>query len=49
MAGRGLSPLKQHEIIKSIYKWEDIAVRTEIVYNRIAKQPVITVKDRINR
>lgn len=49
LAGEGLSPQEQHDRLKSIYKWEDVAERTEVVYRTIRKQPIITVKHRINR
>ena len=47
--GTGLTPTQQHDRLKNIYRWSDVARRTEIVYNRIHKQPVITPKHRINR
>lgn len=47
--GVGLTPLQQHDTLKDIYKWSDVARRTEIVYDRIHKQPVITPRHRINK
>lgn len=47
--GVGLTPLQQHDKLKDIYKWSDVARRTEIVYDRIHKQDVITPKYRINK
>lgn len=49
LKGVGLTPLQQHDTLKDIYKWSDVARRTEIVYDRIHKQPVITPRHRINK
>ncbi|XP_067935581.1 phosphatidylinositol N-acetylglucosaminyltransferase subunit A-like isoform X2 [Watersipora subatra] len=49
MNGLGLSPLEQHDKLKDIYKWSEVARRTEIVYNGIFKQSVITPKHRMDR
>ena len=47
--GVGLTPQQQHDKLKDIYKWSDVARRAEVVYNRISDQPVITPKDRMNK
>ncbi|XP_050436959.1 phosphatidylinositol N-acetylglucosaminyltransferase subunit A [Adelges cooleyi] len=35
----GLSPVKCHELVQSLYNWMNIAKRTEIVYNMVSLEP----------
>lgn len=40
-------PLEAHNIIKKSYSWQDVAKRTEKVYNLVLQEPPLTFKDRL--
>uniref|UniRef100_A0A8H7XMR0 Glycosyl transferase family 1 domain-containing protein n=1 Tax=Psilocybe cubensis TaxID=181762 RepID=A0A8H7XMR0_PSICU len=42
-------PIQAHERIKQFYNWEDVAERTEKVYDTVLKTPQIDLMERIHR
>ncbi|KAG6878039.1 hypothetical protein C0992_008730 [Termitomyces sp. T32_za158] len=42
-------PQKAHERVKTFYNWEDVAVRTEKVYDAVIKSPQMDLWERIHR
>jgi len=42
LKGTGLSPSARHEFIQRTYNWTNIANRTELVYDNVHHQPVLT-------
>jgi len=42
-------PFRAHERIKTFYNWEDVAVRTERVYDAVLKTPQLGLMERIER
>ncbi|KAF9527444.1 glycosyltransferase family 4 protein [Crepidotus variabilis] len=42
-------PLRAHERIKTFYNWEDVAERTEVVYDAVLKTPQLELMERIER
>ncbi|TFK70802.1 transferase, partial [Pluteus cervinus] len=42
-------PLRAHERIKTFYTWEDVAARTEKVYDAVIKSPQMDLLERIQR
>lgn len=38
-------PFQQHQIVSSLYNWNDVAIRTEKVYNRVLNEPERSLKD----
>ncbi|XP_066281291.1 phosphatidylinositol N-acetylglucosaminyltransferase subunit A-like [Branchiostoma lanceolatum] len=47
--GRIISPRERHERISAMYTWQDVARRTETVYDATAELPSSTLADRIHR
>jgi phosphatidylinositol glycan class A protein len=37
-SGKAIDPLEMHDKMKNMYDWRDVARRTEIVYNLVAKE-----------
>ena len=44
-----MSEFEVHRRVKSLYKWPDIAQRTEIVYNMISEGENIDLLERIEK
>ena len=42
-------PFQAHERIKTFYNWEDVAIRTEHVYDAVLKTPQLGLMKRIER
>jgi phosphatidylinositol glycan class A protein len=42
-------PLKAHERVKTFYNWEDVATRTETVYDAVMKSPQRELWERMQR
>ncbi|KAG6810562.1 hypothetical protein H0H92_011316 [Tricholoma furcatifolium] len=42
-------PQQAHERIRTFYNWEDIAVRTEKVYDAVMKSPQMELMERMQR
>lgn len=47
--GAAMSPHLMHSRIRNIYKWQDVAQRTEKVYDRVSKNKVRSFPKRIQR
>ena len=48
-SGTVLSPYSVHARVKKLYTWQNVARRTEIVYDRIQKDEEIFLTGRIER
>ncbi|KAF9455875.1 glycosyltransferase family 4 protein [Collybia nuda] len=48
MAGKH-DPLRAHERVRTFYDWEDVATRTEVVYDTVIKSPQMELWERIQR
>lgn len=48
-AGNVISPFEAHKRVKSYYQWEDIAKRTQRVYDSVIKDPVDHLGHRLNK
>lgn len=48
-SGRVLDPESMHMRVKELYTWQDVARRTEVVYNRIQGDEESVLEDRIRR
>ncbi|XP_028655633.1 phosphatidylinositol N-acetylglucosaminyltransferase subunit A [Erpetoichthys calabaricus] len=48
-AGNLLSPAAIHNRVKTLYTWRNVAKRTEKVYDRVAKEVVLTIDERLHR
>lgn len=42
-------PFRAHERIKKFYNWEDVAMRTERVYDAVLRTPQLELMERIER
>lgn len=42
-------PIRAHERIKTFYNWEDVASRTEKVYDAVLRSPQMDLMERIRR
>ncbi len=42
-------PFQAHERIKTFYNWEDVAIRTERVYDAVLKTPQLGLMKRMER
>ena len=47
--GNVVSPSEVHERVKKLYTWQNVAKRTEAVYNTIAQAPDLDLADRLQR
>lgn len=45
----GHDPIKAHERVKSMYNWEEVTKRTEVVYSNIMKREPIDLWTRMHR
>ncbi|XP_048191752.1 phosphatidylinositol N-acetylglucosaminyltransferase subunit A isoform X2 [Perognathus longimembris pacificus] len=48
-SGTLLSPEKIHNIVKTFYTWRNVAERTEKVYERVAREAVLSMNKRLDR
>jgi len=46
---KNINPFSLHEQVKEMYNWEDVARRTEKVYDRISSQPTLPLIDRLKK
>ncbi|KAK2163563.1 hypothetical protein LSH36_77g02003 [Paralvinella palmiformis] len=44
-----MSPYAIHSRVRELYKWQDVAKRTELVYDRIAREREIDLAERLHR
>ncbi|XP_074641689.1 phosphatidylinositol N-acetylglucosaminyltransferase subunit A-like [Tubulanus polymorphus] len=44
---RSINPYEMHEEVRKLYTWQDVARRTEIVYNRVASEPKQELRERL--
>lgn len=49
MRGDVIPPYECHSIIKTLYTWQNVTSRTEIVYNMISTQPYTSLKEQYLR
>lgn len=42
-----LEPEECHKRVTAMYRWSDVARRTEVVYKIVSKEPIVTLKGRI--
>ena len=47
--GNHVPPSEVHERVKKLYTWQNVAKRTEAVYNIIAQAPDIDLSHRLQR
>jgi len=47
--GHFVPPAEVHERVKKLYTWQNVARRTEAVYDTIAHEPYIDLSDRLQR
>ena len=47
--GNFVPPAEVHERVKKLYTWQNVARRTEAVYDTIAQEPYIDLSDRLQR
>ncbi|XP_014664496.1 PREDICTED: phosphatidylinositol N-acetylglucosaminyltransferase subunit A-like [Priapulus caudatus] len=47
--GTNLDPYVVHERVKALYRWQDVAQRTEIVYDSIVVNPEATMEDKLRK
>ena len=47
--GEGMSPQDMHNRVKEMYKWQDVAERTEKVYNVVSQEKTRSFVQRIHR
>ena len=45
----GHDPIRAHERVKSMYNWEEVTKRTEVVYEDIMKREPISLWTRLHR
>eukprot|EP01012_Entosiphon_sulcatum_P027936 TRINITY_DN3373_c0_g1_i2.p1 TRINITY_DN3373_c0_g1~~TRINITY_DN3373_c0_g1_i2.p1 ORF type:complete len:117 (-),score=33.70 TRINITY_DN3373_c0_g1_i2:185-535(-) len=46
---RSVSPWDFHERVSQMYSWEDVVLRTEVVYDELASQACLTATERLER
>lgn len=44
-----IDPIKQHEKVSTMYSWEDVAKRTELVYEKVLKDPKLSLIERFEK
>lgn len=47
--GRVLAPEAAHDWIRRTYTWQNVAARTEVVYNKISAAEEVSLADRLYR
>ena len=47
--GRVLAPVEVHERVKKLYTWQDIARRTEVVYDKVTQETDFDFVQRLKR
>ncbi|XP_055071961.2 phosphatidylinositol N-acetylglucosaminyltransferase subunit A [Misgurnus anguillicaudatus] len=47
--GNVASPATIHRKVRTLYTWRNVADRTEKVYNRVCREPVLSLSDRLHR
>lgn len=46
--GRVMSPFEAHNLVKKMYTWQNVARRTEAVYDKVAQQDDVELGDRLH-
>ena len=46
---KDVDPMKMHEEVRRMYSWDNVAARTEIVYDKISDRPVLPLIERFRR